>query len=645
VAFLGETRKLAAILVADVVGYSRLAGADEDRILARLRALRSDLIDPTIAVHHGRIVKRTGDGIIIEFRSVVDAVRCAIEVQNGMVERNAGLPPERRIEFRIGIHLGDVVEESDSDLMGDGVNIAARLEGIAAPGAICLSEDAYRQVKGRLDLKVTDLGAAQLKNIAEPIRVYSLEVGQPAAAKLAQRATTKRSSIPALVAAGIAALLIVIAGGTWWLVNANRPAEVATKAPAVTATNAPPPVDSRHLSIVVLPFANLSNDPAQDYFADGITENLTTDLSHLSGAFVIARNTAFTFKGKNVDAREIGKELGVRYVLEGSVQRDSGRMRVNVQLIDAGTGNHLWADRFDKPAADLFAMQDEIVARLANQLGTELTAAEARRGQQAGNPDSRDLYFQGMEWFNRGVNLENMDQARGFFERALALDPRNVDALLGEGRVDYEVGAAFLSDDRAARLASAEATIVKVLSLRPNDALAHEIMGGILIQTGRADRGLAELERALALDRNLAAAHGDIGFAKLFTGRDEEIEAHENEALRLSPHDGRAWLWLHAAGAGKMNLGADEEAVALFRRSIENNRNFPVEHFFLAAMLANRGEQEEAQSEVKAGLALDPGFTIRRFRTGAEAQGDNPIFRARLERLIERMRKAGVPEG
>ena len=256
-----------------------------------------------------------------------------------------------------------------------------------------------------------------------------------------------------------------------------------------------------------------------------------------------------------------------------------------------------------------------------------------------------DLYFQGMEWINRGTNRENMDRARGFFERALALDPGNVDALLGVGRVDYFVGAAFLSDDRAASLAAAEATIAKVLSLRPNDALAHEIMGGILIQTRRADQGIAELQRALALDPNLAAAHGDIGFAKLFTGRDEEIEAHENEALRLSPHDTSAWLWLHAAGAGKMNLGADEEAIALFRRSIENNRTFPVAHFFLAAMLASRGGQEEAQSEVKAGLALDPGFTIRRFRIGAEAQGDNPVYRARLERLIERMRKAGRAGG
>ena len=584
------TRKIAAILVADIVGYSRLAGTDEDRTLSRLRGLRSDLIDPAIDAHHGRIVKRTGDGSLIEFRSVVDAVRCAIEVQNGLVERNAGLPPERRIEYRVGIHLGDVVEESDGDLMGDGVNIAARLEGIAAPGAICLSEDAYRQVKGRLDLAVTDLGQTQLKNIADLIRVYSLQVGVPAQAKPATPAgpvaPKKRSSLAPLPA-GIAALLIVLAGGAWWLLGANRPATVATKSPAPVASNATTPAQARHLSLVVLPFANLSNDPSQDYFADGITESLTTDLSRLSGAFVIARNTAFTFKGKNVDAREIGKELGVRYVLEGSVQRDASRMRVNVQLIDAETGNHLWADRFDKPLANLLDMQDEIVARLANQLGTELISAEARRGQQAANPNSMDLYFQGTEWINRGTNRENMDRARGFFERALAVDPNNLDALLGVGRVDYFVGAAFLSDDRAARLASAEATINKVLSLRPNDALAHEIMGGILSQTNRAAQAIAEFERALALDPNLAAAHGDIGFAKLFTGRDEEIEAHENEALRLSPHDNSAWLWLHVAGAGKMNLGADEEAVALFRRSIENNRTFPVAHFLLAAMLAS----------------------------------------------------------
>jgi TolB-like protein len=434
------------------------------------------------------------------------------------------------------------------------------------------------------------------------------------------------------LAAAIAALLVVIAGAGWWLVSANRPAAVATKAATPGAAT---PVEAKRLSIVVLPFANLSNDPAQDYFADGVTESLTTDLSRLRGSFVIARNTAFTFKGKNVDAREIGKELGVRYVLEGSVQRDAGRLRVNVQLIDAGTGDHVWADRFDKPIADLFEMQDEIVARLANQLGSELIAAEARRTQQAPNPDSMDLYFQGQAALNKGVNPENMAQARGDFERALALDPGNLDALLGVGRVDYSVGGAYLSDDRDAQLAAGEAAIAKVLSQRPNDALAHEIMGGVLNQTNRSEQGIAELERALALDPNLATAHGDIGLAKLLVGRPEETEAHEREALRLSPHDSFAWLWLHFIGAAKMTLGANQEAVAFFRRSIEINRTSSLTHFFLAAALANLGATEEAHSEAKAGLALDPDFTIRRFRNGNENAGP----------LIDAMRRAGVPEG
>ena len=373
---MSETRKIAAILVADVVGYSRLAGADEDRTLSRLRGLRSDLIDPAIAAHHGRIVKRTGDGSLIEFRSVVDAVRCAIEVQNGLIERNAGLPPERRIEFRVGIHLGDVVEEADGDLMGDGVNIAARLESIAAPGAICLSEQAFWQVKGRLDLSVTDLGPTQLKNIAEPIRVYSLQVGARAQAK---RAEPKRRSSLALLAVGIAALAVCAAASAWYLLGANRTAPVATTTPAPVASNAAAPAVPAHLSIVVLPFTNLSGDASQDYFADGVTDNLTTELSRIRNSFVIARSTAFTFKGKSIDAKEIGKELGVRYVLEGSVQRDQNRVRVNTQLVDAESGAHLWADRFEEDVADLFKLQDEVVARLGNTLGNELLRLLAER--------------------------------------------------------------------------------------------------------------------------------------------------------------------------------------------------------------------------------------------------------------------------
>jgi adenylate cyclase len=363
---VSATRKLAAILVSDVVGYSRLAGADEDRILARLRTLRSDLIDPTIAVHHGRIVKRTGDGSIIEFRSVVDAVNCAIEIQRAMVERNGEVAPDKRIEFRVGIHLGDVVEENDGDLMGDGINIAARLEGVAKPGGICISDDAYRQVKGRLDLKVSDLGPVQLKNIAEPLRVYSLEVGATPEARLPANRAKQVASKPRWLSAplaAVAALVLLVTASGWYMLGGRL-----TK-----------PAQAAHLSVVVLPFANLSGDPAQDYFADGITENLTTELSHIRDSFVIARNTAFTYKGKAIDAKQIGKELGVRYVLEGSVQRDQNRVRVNAQLIDAESGAHLWADRFEEDLADLFKLQDEVVARLADSLGFALMSAKPKR--------------------------------------------------------------------------------------------------------------------------------------------------------------------------------------------------------------------------------------------------------------------------
>jgi len=353
-----EHRKLAAILAADVAGYSKLAGTDEELTLARLRALRSDLIDPTIAVHNGRIVKRTGDGILIEFRSVVDAVRCAIEMQNGMVERNAGLPPERRITFRVGIHLGDVVEESDGDLMGDGVNIAARLEGIAKPGTICLSEQAYWQVKSRLDLAVSDLGSTQLKNIAEPVRVYSVEVGKPALLNPVKAA--QRNLLVPIIAATV---LLIIVAGLGALYFAGGPKSVTPNAPQPTTASTPtelvkqaapePAKVPERLSIVVLPFTNLSGDPTQDYLADVITEELTSSLSRIAGSFVIARSTAFTYKGKPIDVRQLGRDLGVRYALEGSAQRSGKQLGVTAQLIDAENGAHLWSDQFDANIANL----------------------------------------------------------------------------------------------------------------------------------------------------------------------------------------------------------------------------------------------------------------------------------------------------
>jgi adenylate cyclase len=542
---MSETRKIAAILVSDLVGYSRLAATDEDRTLARLRALRSDLIDPTTAIHHGRIVKRTGDGSIVEFRSVVDAVRCAIEVQHAMVERNAGVAPDKRIDFRIGIHLGDVVEEADGDLMGDGVNIAARLEGIAAPGAICLSEDAYRQVKGRLDLAVIDLGPTQLKNIAEPIRVYSLQVDVPAQAKPAEPVTLVTPAAPtpqrgrfglSLLAAALAALLIVIAGGAWWLLNANRPASVATNAPGEAA----------RLSIVALPFANLSGDPGQDYLVDALTDELTTALARIRGAFVIARNTAFTYKGKPVDAKAIGKDLGVRYVLEGSVQPSGDRMRVNAQLIDAGSGAHLWAEQFDTPRADLLQTQDAIVTHLARSMQLQLTEAEGARLKRtpAANPNAEDLALQCVAGLSKsGYIGKEADVAYALCEQALAIDPNNVRALQALGVKFLMLALVGVSSDPKGDFERADELESKALALDPDWTWPHDVKGIILRSQGRTEEAKAEHERALALDPGNVDAAGQLGMDYRFLGQFDKSVEYLDRAILASPSDPALNYW------------------------------------------------------------------------------------------------------
>jgi TolB-like protein len=458
-----------------------------------------------------------------------------------------------------------------------------------------LSEDAYRQVKGRLDLAVTDLGSTQLKNIAEPIRAYSLEVGKPAQPKPAPASASQKSAPP-------------------------------------------------RLSMVVLPFANMGGGGEQEDFVDGVAESLTTDLSRIRGAFVIARNTAFTFKGKRVDVKQIGRELNIRYVLEGSVQRGGHRMRVNVQLIDAETDNHLWAERFDKPLADLFDMQDEIVARLAGALNAQLVAAEARRAERAATPDSMDLYFQGEAWYNKGISPENVAQARGFFDRAMSADPDNIDARVASARADVTAAMQFLVSDPPAALAAAEAKLTKSLSSVPDHARGHMHLGAVYMCTKRAAQGIAECEHALALDRNLAQAHALIGSCKIHVVRPEETEAHIVEALRLSPRDTTAYVWLYVAGLAKYLLGLYDQAVVWFRRAIEANRNHPYAHFVLGATLARLGRLDEARSAVEAGLALYPSFTISRYRAVWAASNDNPGYLAGIGRVHEGMRMAGVPE-
>jgi TolB-like protein/class 3 adenylate cyclase len=573
---------------ADVAGYSRLMGLDETGTARILREHRV-VADAIVAKHGGRIVTTTGDGMLIEFPSVVDAVECAVAVQAVMAERNDGIPQDKRMLFRVGINLGDILIEGD-DILGDGVNIAARLEGIAAPGGICISGSAHDQVRGKVAVEFTDLGEQELKNIARPVRAY------------------------AVVGDGL---------GGWIQPDSTTPSR----------SSAP------RLSIVVLPFANIGGDA--EYFVDGVTESLTTDLSRIAGSFVIARNTAFTFKGKAVDVKQIGRELNVRYVLEGSVQRGGNRLRVNVQLIDAENGNHLWAERFDKPVADLFDMQDEIVSRLANTLDAQLIAAEARRAGGLLHPNSMDLYFQGRACWNKGATLEYLAQARGYFERAMALDPGNIEALVGTAQVEIALCAAVLTDGRIARLAVAEGALIKALSIVPNHAVAHLALGIVQILTNRAARGIAECERALALDRNLAAAHAFIGYAKLALGRAEETEAHILEALRISPRDILAYQWMMIAGNAKL-LNSDVDAAAWFRRCLEANRNFPLAHFLLAAALALLGEPDQARAAAKAGSALNPGFTIHTYRTNAVS--DNPIYLAERERVLEGLRLAGVPE-
>ena len=587
---MAASRKLAAILAADVVGYSRMMGEDEAGT-ASLVAERREVVLPIIAAHGGRLFKTMGDGMLVEFASVVAAVECALAMQKKMAVGNEGAAEAKRVLYRIGVHLGDVLVEG-LDILGEGVNIASRLESVAEPGGVCISASAFDHVRGRIEAEFLDLGEKTLKNIARPVRVY-------AAGAEAAPSARRLDSAPA---------------------------------------EAGPP----RLSIIVLPFANIGGNSEQEYFVDGVTESLTTDLSRIRGSFVIARNTAFTYAGKANDITRIGRELHVRYALEGSVQRSGNRMRVNAQLIDAQTGSHLWAERFERPVTDLFEMQDEIVARIANTLNAQLIAVEARRAERAPAPNSMDLYFQGEAWVNKGVTLESMSQARSFFERALALDPANVDALAGLSQVEANLAISVSATDKPARFAAAEAAAAEALSLAPDHALAHLCMGMVLGFTNRAAQGIAEYERALALDRNMAGAHALIGQNKLFIGRAEETEAHVLEALRLSPRDPWAYIWLLTAGFAACLLGRDEEAASWFRRSIEANRNFALCRFIHATVLAHAGRTDEARSELAAGLALDPGFTIANFRFAVSS--DNALYLAQRARIIDDMRLAGVPE-
>jgi len=620
---LSESRKLAAIFAADVVGFSRLAGADEDRILARLRALRSDLIDPTIAVHNGRVVKRTGDGVLAEFRSVVDAVRCAIEVQNSMVERNAGVPEDRRIVFRIGIHIGDVVEESDGDLMGDGVNIAARLEGVAKPGAICLSEDAYRQVRARLDLKVSDLGLTPLKNIVEPVRIYSLEVGapaepKPAAAEIAKPAPIKRGWGIAPLAASVAALLVLAAVGAWITVGGRGSS----------------PAEPTHLSMVVLPFANLSGDPSQDYFADGVTENLTEGLSRIRDSFVIARNTAFTYKGESVDPKQVGKDLGVRYVLEGSVQRDQSRVRINAQLTDVESNAHVWADRFDENLGDLAKLQGRIVARIASSLHYELAIAQTEKGTASQNPDAMDLALRGWAELEQTTAVRtHREAAKPLFEQALGIDPNDSQALAGAAAVSmFEYFSGRNPDtDTDSKVTD---QVDKAIALDPANIHAYRTKGQFLLFSRHPREALRVIDAGLAADSNSAPLLAMRSEAHTSLHRFEEAKADIRQAMLLSPRDPSMPMWNNLFADAELGLGRYDAAIEACKKAIDGGYRVFLAYLNLAAAHALKGDDSDAKAALDEARRLNPKLSVRWLTD------HRPV----LEPTFDSLRKVGLPE-
>ena len=620
-----ETRKLAAILAADVAGFSRLTGADEEGTLARIRALRSELIDPAISANRGRVANTAGDSILIEFASVVDAVRCAIDVQRAMPICNADLMPEKRIEFRVGLHLGDVMVESDGNLMGDAVNIAARLEGIAKPGGICLSSTAFEHIQGKVDAAVADLGERNLKNIAKPIRVYALDVGKAAQTKPTKRGALKQRSMFVLLSAGIVAL-IVIAAGAWHFLGANRTAPVASNAPAPTA-------EAARLSIVVLPFANLSGDPSQDYFADGITENLTTDLSRIRNSFVISRNTAFTFKGKNIDTKEIGKELGVRYVLEGSVHRDQNHVRVNAQLIDSKTGAHLWAERFEEDLANVFKLQDQVVARLANTLGHELIKAEAEKGTRSQNPDAIDLTMRGTALLWPPLTKDRNVTGRAWFEEALKLDPNYSAALAGDATtylVQYIYWRNSETDYDAKILGQAD----RAITLDPNNILAYMAKSVYMLVTSRPNDAFRAADAGLSIDPNSAFLHATRSIVETYLRRFEQAKSDVEQAMRLSPHDPGLSQWHSYMAEAELGLGHFDAVIDESNKAIDGGYRVFYTYLNLAAAHAFKGDMVHAKTALSEARRLNPELSIKWLVE------HKPV----LQPAFDGLRKAGLPE-
>ena len=644
------TRRLAAILAADVAGYSRLMGADEEGTHERLRAHLRELVDPKIKEHHGRIVKHTGDGMLAEFASVVDAVRCAAQVQRTMGDRNAKTAEEKRITFRIGVNLGDVIAEED-DIYGDGVNIAARLETLAEPGGICISRVVRDQIRDKLPYAFEDRGEQSVKNIVRSVRVYALRpeiIAELPSATVPTPASQRRRIVPAATTAAAAAGL-VIAVIAWWFWPPTRsfptPPEVVGTASesAQTAPSVIEPAVAPRLSIVVLPFANLSNDPEQQYFADGITEDLTTDLSRISHMLVISRNSAFTYKDKPVNAKQIGRELGVRYVLEGSVRRLGSQVRVSAQLIDAATDTHLWAERFDRDTGDLFALQNDITRQIAIALNSQLVVAEARRPTE--HPDALDYILRGRAALHQAATPGNYTEAVGLFERALALESGSVEAQTSLAGALVDRVNSGMTITRAADIARAKELIGQALARSPGSTPAHLVKGLVLRAEGRCDLAIPEYEMVIASNRNSAGALFSLGVCKLRTGSIEETIPLEEQAIRLSPRDPNVFNRYLVIGTVHLLQSRTEEAIIWLERARTGNPGSPWPHSWLASAYALKGDLDRAAAELAEARRLLGGKAYPSIAAMKAGDWGAPTIRALHEAtFFAGLRKAGVPE-
>ncbi|MFQ5970990.1 MAG: adenylate/guanylate cyclase domain-containing protein [Alphaproteobacteria bacterium] len=598
----GFERRLAAILAADMVGYTRHMAADETGTLARLKALRAELIDPGIAEHRGRIVKVTGDGLLVEFASAVDAVQCAVELQLALGARNAELSGDERTEFRMGINVGDVIAE-DGDIYGDGVNLASRLEGLAEAGGVYLSDDTHRQVRNKLDVAFEDLGERQVKNIAEPVRVYRvvLEPGGAAPAK----------------AAGTGAAGIGAAG-----------------------TGARIGVEFDKPSIAVLAFENLSGDPGQEYFSDGITEDIITALSRVRWFLVIARNSTFAFKGRAVDVREVARELGSRYVLEGSVRKAGNRVRITVQLSDGGTGKSVWAKRYDRELEDMFALQDEITETIVGAIEPELGKAERERARskRPESLDAWDVYQQGMAHHYR-FTKEDLAEARRLFQKAFELDPGLGAALAGWAETCYYEVVLGFADAPEERREEALRVARQAVELDDEDATARCALARAHVMRREHEQAIPELETALELNPSFAWAHYSLGAALVFTGRAHEAIPHLETAIRLSPRDLYMGSFLVRMADAHLFIGRYEDAVAWARKALRHPHFQWSRHAVLISALAHLGRDEEARRALDELMGLRPDFTLEFVRrTHLFTNPDD------FARYLEGLRKAGVAE-